>query len=197
MADSRYSKLFTNGALSQDKAIKRIKSLEPEITPEEEVTEASNLRNSLADFANPMLPQGFQIPKQTQADEIRNLASIPEQIGQSAGSIREIPSQRFGNILQKVGPQAEQNLGKVTVIPEATQALGKVELKPSMADLAADASKVGMKKQLNSVQVMQELESRYGQELAKRKEAMKQGLLTPDAYNSFKQEMINKIRRGE
>jgi len=183
MADSRFSEIM-----------KKVSKVYDPVQPEDETTEAQTARNAIANgvnpliqkYVNPILPEGtdLSIPKQTVADEKRFAAELPEQIaGGTMGSIKVIPSARFGNIMQKVVPEVES--------------LGSVVAKPSMQELTEQASKIGMKKQLDSAGVMQALEQRYGPELAKRKADMKSGLVTPDAYNSFKQEMINKIRRGE
>lgn len=167
---------------------------QPDLQPGDETALANNPRNWLADkvnplleeYVNPVLPESIQmaIPKMTVADEKNYQANLPEQMAGSAmGSIKTIPSQRFGKILQ-FGDEASSGLGKVTV-------------KPTAADLAMDAQKAAMQgKQLKATDVMQRFNEKYGEAAKAQKARFKQeGNLL--GYDSWKQEMLDKIRRGE
>src|SRR6478736_7513470 len=112
MADSRFSEIM-----------KKVSKVYDPVQPEDETTEAQTARNAIANgvnpliqkYVNPILPEGtdLSIPKQTVADEKRFAAELPEQIaGGTMGSIKVIPSARFGNIMQKVVPEVE-SLGSV------------------------------------------------------------------------------------
>lgn len=161
------------------------------VQPGDETQEAKNPRNMLAnavnpfleEYVNPVLPESAQlaIPKMTVADDKQYFDKLPEQMaGATMGSIQTAPAARFGKILQ-FGNQAEQQLGKVAV-------------KPSMADLVDDVAKIGQKKQLDAASITSKFDELYGAEAAARKADMKKGLVSPDAYSSWKQEMVNKIR---
>lgn len=163
--------------------------LDNPVTQEDETTKANNGRNLLAgavnpliqEYVNPILPEGvdLSIPEMTVADQKRYDEALPEQMaGAAMGTINTNPA-RFGKILQ-MGENASQNLGRVKVVPSA-------------ADHVADVQKV-MSKPLKANEIATKLQEQYGTELAKRKDLVKQGLLSPDAYQSFKQEMTNKIR---
>jgi hypothetical protein len=183
-----------------------MKMMKPEVSAQDEAQKADNPRNWLADkvnpaldeYINPMLPDSFKlnVPEMTVADEKRYQADLPETMaGAAMGSISANPA-RFGKIIQQA--EKPQNLGKVIMAPEAAQSVGSVKLMPSAADKAADAVKSGMtNKPLKANEVSEKLQSLFGEELMKRKADMKKGLISPDAYNSFKQEMTDKVRRGE
>lgn len=177
MADSRFASLLN-------------KITNNKVEDGDEDTLAQNPRNALADFANPLLekyvnpvlPEKLQmaIPKMTVADDKNFYANLPEQMaGATMGSIQTIPSVRFGNILN--------------IADDGAKALGKVTMKPSMADLADDVSKIGSKP-LQAKNIIGDFDSIYGAEAALRKAKMQKGEITPDAYSSWKQEMVNKLR---
>lgn len=159
------------------------------VNPGDETTMAKNPRNMLADavnplldeYINPVLPEAVQmaIPKMTVADDKNYFANLPEQMGGATmGSLK-----RFDKLL----PQAEQGIAN----------FGKVITKPSMADLVDDVSKFGQKSQLGAVDISSKFNQIYGAEAAARKSNVLKGLISPEAYSSWKQEMMNKIRLGE
>lgn len=183
-----------------------MKMINPEISEQDETQKADNPRNWLAskvnpaldEYINPMLPDSFKlnVPEMTVADQKRYDRDLPENMaGAAMGSISTNPA-RFGKILQHA--EKPQALGKVIQKMETPQPLGKVEVVPSMADRLADVAKeFAPKKQLKANEISNKVQELYGSELLKRKEAMKNNLLSPDAYNSFKQEMTDKVRRGD
>lgn len=166
------------------------KITDTKVNPEDETQMAGNPRNMLADavnplleeYVNPVLPESVQlaIPKMTVADDKRYFENLPEQMGSSStGRVGQV-GPRFGKIIQ-VGNQAEQGLGKVIT-------------KPNAADLYSDLHAIGQKKTLNAADISSKFDELYGAEAATRKADMKKGLLSPDAYSSWKQEMVNKLR---
>lgn len=160
------------------------------VNPGDEDEMANNPRNALADTVNPYLDKlGIpNIPKQTVADDKNFYKNLPEQMAAGTmGTVGAIDNAagntagRFGKILM----QGE---------PEAAQALGKVTVKPTTADLVSDVAQFGAKKGLNATSVSDQVQAQFGPELAKRKADMLKGIITPEAYQSFKQEMTNKFR---
>lgn len=154
----------------------------------DETRDANNLRNKLADtvnplleeYVNPVLPEKIRmaIPKMSVADEKEYFAGLPEQMGGTMGSIGN--AARFAKTKDVFG--VKPDLGTVKVIPTA-------------ADVAADASKAAMQgKQLKANEISAKFDEMFGAEAAARKADMKKGLITPDGYSSWKQEMMNKIR---
>ncbi len=183
-----------------------MKMINPEITKEDEAQKANNPRNWLAgkvnpaldEYINPMLPDSFKlnVPEMTVADQKRYDRDLPENMaGAAMGSINAKPN--FGKVIQQA-EAAAPSLGKVIQKVDAPQPLGKVEVVPSMADRLSDISKeFAPKKQLKANEISEKVQEIYGSELAKRKAAMKKNLLSPEEYGSFKQEMTDKVRRGE
>jgi hypothetical protein len=174
-----------------------MKMINPEIQAQDETTKANNPRNWLADkvnpaldeYINPHLPDSFKlnVPEMTVADQKRYETNLPENMaGAAMGSIKNVEGglgSRFGNLMQQA--EKPQALGKVTVIPSTADEVGR------LADLKMD--RAGLKPNEISAKV-QEL---FGPELAKRKAGLKTGEVSPEAYNSFKQERFDKVRRGE
>lgn len=179
------------------------KITDTKINPGDEKELAKNPRNMLADavnplldeYVNPVLPEKIRlaIPKMTVADDKQYFQNLPENMaGATMGSIKTIPSQRFGNILH-IANDVPENIGKVITKPGVQPAnLGTVTTKPSMADLVDDVSKFGQKKELDAKGILDTFRTQYADEIVKRK-AQK----NPVAYDSWKQEMLDKIRRGE
>lgn len=173
--DNRFGKFFN-------------KITDTTVKPGDEAQEANNLRNKLAnavnplleEYVNPVLPEAVQlaIPKMTVADDKQYFAGLPEQMGGTMGSIGN--AARFAKTKDVFG--VKPNPGTVKVVPTA-------------ADLAADASKAAMQgKQLKANEISAKFDEMFGAEAAARKADMKKGLITPDGYSSWKQEMMNKIR---
>lgn len=169
---------------------------EADIQPGDETTLANNPRNALAGYVNPALKgllgddTSIQIPTMTVADEKQYQANLPEQMAGSAmGSIG------------RVGNQAASRFGKVlmqdTRVPG--KGLGTVKNVASAADNAAakQAASMAAKKELDATGIKRLFDEKYGAEALARKGKIKKGLETMDGYDSWKQEMMNKIRRGE
>lgn len=183
----------------QQQLIERIRNPQTNTTAEEEVTVANNPRNWLAGKVNPMLQSALgedtklQIPEMTVADEKRWAQELPEQMA-GQGSMKVIPSGRFGNILQMGSNAPKQGLGKVTVIPSAAD---KVASK--------NAANMTTRTELDAAGIQRAFREKYGDELARRKEMWKQQAKDPtigqekatEAFSTWVQEMTNKIRRGE
>lgn len=166
------------------------KATDNTVNPGDEEAMAKNPRNALADTVNPYLEKlGIPgVPKMTVADDKNFFANLPETM--AAGTMGTVGA------LENAGAKTAGRFGKVLMQgaePEAAQ-LGKVVTKPSMADLVDDLNKIGQKKSLDASNVSQQLEQNYGPALAQKKSDMLKGIISPDAYQSFKQEMANKFR---
>jgi hypothetical protein len=180
--------------MSRYEELKKLMNAGKEILPEDETTKANNPRNALAgavnpllnEYVNPILPESMalNIPEMTVADEKNFEANLPEQMaGAAMGSINSNPS-RFGKILQMGQKEAPKGLGKVTVIDSAAdKAMAKLKQAQSVPrnSPAPDMTRL--------------LEEKLGPELAKRKAEVKQGLITDEAFESFKKQEMDALRR--
>lgn len=84
-------------------AIGRVAS--PKIEDGDETTTADNPRNLASGYINKVLPDSFQIPMQTVAEDKKYMQELPELIaGSTMGKLGEIPkiSPRFGKLVNQV-----------------------------------------------------------------------------------------------
>ncbi len=182
MDESRFAKLFQK----------------KQVQPGDENVMADNPRNWLADkvnpvldqYVNPVLPDAAQlaIPKMTVAEDIEFNNNLPENMAGSAmGTL---------GLTNKAASVARTGDRFNALFKDRPTDFGKVITKPTMADLADDAAKIGTQtKQLKAGDISAQFTERYGQEAAKRMQQVKQGVMSPSAYSEWKQEMINIIRR--
>ncbi len=198
---------------SREELIESLKSFKPQIEEGDTTTQANNPRNWLAGKVNPMLQNvlgkdtSIQIPTMTVADEKEWAANLPENMaGAAMGSIG------------KVG----QGFGKVNVIETAADRIaaknkangfGSVKVIDSASDKirAAQQSKFNegaANRILDEAATKNRFQELFGKEFAERKAAASK--VIKDSGNlrsvvdeqlqrldSFKQEMMDKIIRGE
>lgn len=184
---------------------KRFESLfiggeKPAPSEADKTTMANSPRNWLADkvnpvldeYVNPVLPEAIKmnIPKMTVAEDKEFYDNLPENMGTSvAGSMKVIPSARFGKIINIGGREAAPGLGKVAV-KDTAQDLAEASMKESMQG-----------KQMESTGIMDTFRKQFvdSGEVAKAKASLEAqfGKGTEEfgkAYNDLLQNFYNTIR---
>lgn len=76
---------------------------DPQVNPGDEAATAENPRNWVSDKVNQVLPDNYQIPLQTVADDKQFMQKLPETIaGGTMGSIKNVgAAPRFGKLAQE------------------------------------------------------------------------------------------------
>lgn len=178
-----------------------MKMINPEVTATDEQTKADNPRNWLAgkvnpaldEYINPHMPDSFKlnIPTMTVADQKRYDSELPENMaGAAMGSIKNVGNGASGVV---------SKFGQVLHEPGATPNLGSVNVLPSAADKAVKAIPG---KPLEGTAVSNRFKELFGEATNKEVESVARSQKlrhkdNPGAYDSWKQEQLDAIRRGE